>query len=67
MKDKIEKRIKQHIESIIKKEHLDIADYQTLINELNRLDVAEKAKKWESESEERNERLSQLMSLAIGK
>ena len=67
MKEKIEKRIKQHIETIIKKEYLDVSDYQTLVAELGRLETIEKSQKWENETEERNERLAQLMSVAFAK
>lgn len=67
MKEKIEKRIKAHIESIIKKEHLEPADYQTLTAEICRIEAKESAAKWESESEERNEKMAQLMACAFSK
>ena len=63
MKEKIEKKIKECIDSILRKEHIDYEEYQTLAAEFGRLEAKEKAEKWEAESEERNKRMAELMSL----
>ena len=67
MKEKIEKKISEHINSILRKEHLDFVDYQILTAEISRIKADEAAKKYEEETAERNERMSQLMSFAMGK
>lgn len=67
MKEKIEKRLKDHIESVLKKEHLSYEDYQTLAAELGRIKADEAAKKWEDEAEERNAKMVQLFSSTFSK
>lgn len=67
MKEKIEKRIVKHIETVLKKEYLDFMDYQTLTAELGRIKADEAAKKWEDEAEERNAKMAQLFSNTFSK
>lgn len=67
MKEKIENKINKHINFILRKEHLDFMDYQTLTAELARIKADEAAKKWEDETEERNAKMAQLMCSAFGK
>jgi hypothetical protein len=63
MKEKIEKKIKECIDSILRKEHIDYEEYQTLAAEFGRLEAKEKAEKWEAETEERNKRMAELVTL----
>jgi hypothetical protein len=67
MKEKIEKRLEDHIKSVLKKEHLSYEDYQTLAAELGRIKADEAAKKWEDEAEERNAKMVQLFSSTFSK
>ena len=67
MKEKIEKRLEDHIKSVLKKEHLSYEDYQTLAAELGRIKADEAAKKWEDEAEERNEKMAQLFCSTFSK
>lgn len=67
MKEKIEKRLEDHIKSVLKKEHLSYEDYQTLAAELGRIKADEAAKKWEDEAEERNAKMMQLFSSTFSK
>lgn len=67
MKEKIEKRIAKHIETVLKKDHLDFMDYQTLTAELGRIKADEAAKKWEDEAEERNEKMAQILCSTFSK
>ena len=64
---KIEKRLEDHIKSVLKKEHLSYEDYQTLAAELGRIKADEAAKKWEDEAEERNEKMAQLFCSTFSK
>lgn len=63
MKEKIEKKIKECIDSILRKEHIDYEEYQTLAAEFGRLEAKEKSEKWEAETEERNKRMAELVAL----
>ena len=67
MKDKIEKRIKTHIDSILRKKTLDSADYQMLVDELARIRTTEQAEKWEADAEERNKKMAELMAMTFTK
>lgn len=67
MKDKIEKKINSYIGAILRKEHIDHTDYKVLSEELSRINAKEQAKKWEDETDERNEKMAQLMYSAFGK
>ena len=67
MKEKIEKRLEDHIKSVLKKEHLSYEDYQTLAAELGRIKADEAAKRWEDEAEERNAKMVQLFSSTFSK
>lgn len=67
MKEKIEKKISAHINSILSKTQLGYKDYQTLAAELARIKADEAAKKWEDEAEERNEKMAQLFCSTFNK
>ncbi len=67
MKEKIEKKISAHINSILSKTQLSYKDYQTLATELARIKADEAAKKWEDEAEERNEKMAQLFCSTFNK
>lgn len=67
MKEKIEKKLTSHINSILSKTQLTYKDYQTLAAELARIKADEAAKKWEDETEERNERMAQLLCSTFNK
>ena len=67
MKERIEKKIKSSIEAILRKEHIDLADYQMLTTELARLNADERAKKRDEENAERNECMSKLMAMTFTK
>jgi len=67
MKEKIEKKIEDHIKSILKKDYLSPEDYQTLTAELGRIKADEAAKKWEDEADERNAKMAQLFCSSFSK
>lgn len=62
----IEAKIKEYINSIMRKEHLEFADYQTLTAEAGRLAAQEKAERDEKEMKERNEKMNQFMAYSFG-
>lgn len=59
MKEKIEKKLTAHINSILNKTQLSYKDYQTLAAELGRIKA--------DEAEERNEKMAQLLCSTFGK
>ena len=67
MKEKIEKKLTAHINSILNKTQLSYKDYKTLAAELGRIKADEAAKKWEDEAEERNEKMAQLLCSTFSK
>lgn len=62
----IEAKIREYINSIMRKEHLEFADYQTLTAEASRLAAQEKAERDEREMKERNEKMNQFMACSFG-
>lgn len=54
MIEKMEAKIDNHIEFILKKETIDYSDYQILSAEINRQIAKERDAKWEAEKEQRN-------------
>lgn len=62
MKEKIQDKIRSHVASILKKDAIDFCDYQILCAELSKLNAQEAAKKFESESEERNEKMAKMFA-----
>lgn len=66
MKEKIEKKIKECIEAILRKEHLDFQDYQTLTAEIGRIKADEAAAKYEAEKEERDAKMQAMLGYTLG-
>ena len=62
MKEKIEAKIEAHVKAILKKDYIDWSDYQVLVGELARLDVKEKAEKWEADKENRMESMMKMLT-----
>ena len=67
MKSKIEKKIKETLEAILRKDHIDYFDYQILKAELGTLEMKENAEKYAAEAEERKEQFSKLTELMFNK
>lgn len=67
MKEKIEKKIRECIESILRKEHIDFQDYQTLTAELGRIKADEAAAKYEEEKAERDAKMAQMLGYVFMK
>lgn len=61
MKEKIEAKIADFVESILAKATIDHADYQILMRHLEKINAEESQKKWESEKDERNAAFKNLM------
>lgn len=66
MKEKIEKKIKESINAILRKEYLDFEDYQMLTAELGRIKADEAAAKYEVEKEERDAKMQAMLGYACG-
>lgn len=66
MKEKIERKIKECIEAILRKEHLDFQDYQTLTAEIGRIKADEAAAKYEAEKEERDAKMQAMLGYTLG-
>ena len=66
MKEKIEKKLEEHINKILKKNDLDFTDYQILSSELCKLELAEKNKKLEEEQSKRTAMLRNSFESLIG-
>ena len=66
MKEKIEKKIKESINAILRKEYLDFEDYQMLTAELGRIKADEAAAKYEAEKEERDAKMQAMLGSACG-
>lgn len=65
-KEKIEKKISDCIDAIIRKEHIDYQDYQTLTAELSRIKADEAAAKYEAEKEERDAKMQAMLGYTFG-
>ncbi len=69
MKEKIENKIKAHINSILEKDAIDFADYQILTSELCKIKAEENEKEWEAgenkRKEENKEMLESLMKSLV--
>ena len=66
MKEKIEKKIKESSNAILRKEYLDFEDYQMLTAELGRIKADEAAAKYEAEKEERDAKMQAMLGYACG-
>ena len=66
MKEKIERKIKESIDALLRKEHLDYEDYQMLTAELSRIKADEAAAKYEAEKEEREVKMQAMLGYACG-
>lgn len=66
IKEKIEKKIKESVDAILRKEHLDFEDYQMLTAELGRIKSDEAAAKYEAEKEERDAKMQAMLGYTFG-
>jgi hypothetical protein len=57
---RIEEKMESHVKSILKKDAIDLADYQILCDYLAKEQAKKQAKEWEAKEEERKEHFRDL-------